>query len=210
MKSLLIFLTLCTLLTTTNSLADTQEISLKPFKQISLQNNIHVNISFAKQQRVKLSGSPKLIKNILLKVSKNTLVAKEKVVTCYKKNQCPYVTLSITLPALNTIKVASNAEATINKIVGKATMIYAQDYAHITITGKTDSLISKLSGNTRLDATGLQSNNVLVYAQDNARASVNVSNLLFIRGSGNSQITYSGSPKTINKILSNHSKLTHS
>jgi Putative auto-transporter adhesin, head GIN domain len=112
------------------------------------------------------------------------------------------IRIKVTLPSITSLRHNGNSSLTVTNCNSDSLLIENLDNASTTISGKTDTLIIKNTGNGNLYADKLVSKTAAIKCSGNGNVSVNVTETITAKTSGNGNIVNKG----IAKFDSNSSK----
>lgn len=165
------------------------------FEAVDVGGVFQVEIVAGKDFSVEVEADDNLLPLIKTSVSGNTLhiELEEKVST---KND---IKVRISAPSIDNINASGAAKVTASGIKNDSLSIDTSGASKINVSGETADLKIEVSGASKVDAQGLAAVNADVDASGASHVNVNVTGDLRADASGASKITYSGTPKNIEK-----------
>jgi hypothetical protein len=109
--------------------------------------------------------------------------------------------VTVSSSALVEVRVAGAVTVKAAQIAGEALKLETTGASNITVDGAVDKLNANLTGASRLNAHALQAKNATLDLNGASSADVTVSDTLKVSVTGAGTVTYSGSPKTVEKTV---------
>jgi hypothetical protein len=176
---------------------------LTGFKSVDVGGVFQVEITAQKDFAVEVEADDNLLQFIKTEVRGGTLHLE----TEKRLSTSNPVRVRIYAPDIETLDVSGAANVTLIDIKNAGLSVDSSGASKIKVAGETGKLAIDVSGATHVDASNLTSENATVEASGASSIDVNVSGELTADASGASKITYSGSPKNVQKKASGASKV---
>ena len=178
--------------------------SVSGFKSVDVGGVFQVEITAGKDYAVEVEADDNLIPLIKTEVSGDVL----KVELDKKVSTKNPLKVRISAPNIEGIEASGASKVSVAGIKNDSLSIDSSGASKMTIAGETADLKVEVSGASNIDAAGLNAVNATVDASGASHVDVNVSGDLKSDASGASRITYSGSPKNVEKKASGASSVS--
>ncbi len=173
-------------------------IDVANFGMINASNAFDIEVTFTKEERVEIVTDSNLLKFINIKVKDNTLYISSK----RNLNPTKELLIKISMPELYSVNLSGANNLTATGINTNVLTLNISGAAEAKLTGEADLFKVELSGAADLDAENLNTKTTKIELSGAANAIVFVTNALYADVSGAADLTYSGSPKIVNKEIS--------
>ncbi len=173
-------------------------IDVANFGMINASNAFDIEVTFTKEERVEIVTDSNLLKFINIKVKDNTLYISSK----RNLNPTKELLIKISMPELYSVNLSGANNLTATGINTNVLTLNISGAAEAKLTGEADLFKVELSGAADLDAENLYTKTTKIELSGAANAIVFVTNALYADVSGAADLTYSGSPKIVNKEIS--------
>lgn len=182
----------------------TENRDIKGFRAIDVSGVFQVEITAQKEFSVQVEADDNLVPLIKTEVNDGVLeISTEKRVRSSKK-----LVVRITAPDIDRIEASGATTVRLADVKNSALAIDTSGASKVGIAGVTEKLTVEVSGASKIDASELNAVDASVDASGASNVSVSVSGELKADASGASKVTYSGSPKNIDKRSSGASKIS--
>ena len=118
------------------------------------------------------------------------------------------IRIRISAPNIERINASGAAKVTMADVKNESIDVDASGAATIALAGETAKLTIDVSGASNIDAENLTAESANVAASGASHASVNVNEVLRSGASGASRVTYTGSPKSVQKNVTGASSIS--
>lgn len=203
-----------------------KQVPVANFNKIEINNDVRVRISQGKTQNVKFSGFKKAVEEIEVNVNNGTLVLNRH----HEDKTCLFcdnlsATVFIEVPNLEKVVAKDSSWVMTENEIGVSNLeldikgsgarfevkadklkIALSDGSHLDLTGSGKTVEASIDGNSRLEAEDYIAQEMVVMAQDNSRAFLNVVVSLSATAKENSRIIYDGNAK-LEKIETGNSRV---
>jgi Putative auto-transporter adhesin, head GIN domain len=115
----------------------------------------------------------------------------------------------ISSPTRTGAKISGAVKLTANQLSGPRFALESTGAAEVTLEGNIDELLASMTGASELHAGGLQTKTTEISTTGAADAEIAVSETLKVAITGAGKVSYSGSPKTIEKHISGAGSIRH-
>ncbi len=176
---------------------------LSGFSAIDVSGAFEVEIVAQKDFSVEVEADDNLLEFIKTEIKGDTLKIKS---TKRLKSSGP-LKVRITVPNIESLDLSGASKVTLANLNSDSLHLDSSGASKITIEGITKSFEIEMSGASKLDAENLKAENVSVDSSGASSAHVYVTNELKANLSGATNVTYSGSPKSVQKKASGASSV---
>lgn len=115
----------------------------------------------------------------------------------------------ISTPTRTGAKISGAVKLTANQLSGPRFALESTGAAEVKLDGNIDELLANMTGASELHAGGLQTKTTEISTTGAADAEIAVSETLKVAITGAGKVSYSGSPKTIEKHISGAGSIRH-
>jgi len=115
----------------------------------------------------------------------------------------------ISSPTRTGAKISGAVKLTANQLSGPRFALESTGAAEVKLNGNIDELLANMTGASELHAGGLQTKTTEISTTGAADAEIAVSETLKVAITGAGKVSYSGSPKTIEKHISGAGSIRH-
>jgi hypothetical protein len=115
----------------------------------------------------------------------------------------------ISSPTRTGAKISGTVKLTANQLSGPSFALESTGAAELKLDGNIDELLANMTGASELHAGGLQTKTTEISTTGAADAEIAVSETLKVAITGAGKVSYSGSPKTIEKHISGAGSIRH-
>jgi hypothetical protein len=115
----------------------------------------------------------------------------------------------ISSPTRTGAKISGAVKLTANQLSGPRFALESTSAAEVKLDGNIDELLATMTGASELHADGLQTKTTEISTTGAADAEIAVSETLKVAITGAGKVSYSGSPKTIEKHISGAGSIRH-
>ena len=115
----------------------------------------------------------------------------------------------ISSPIRNGAKLSGASDLSVHALSGSKFFLQSTGAADVTLDGAVDKLLADMTGASDLKARDLQARTVEISTTGAASASVSASDTLRVAITGAGDVTYSGSPKTLEKHVTGAGSIRH-
>ena len=119
------------------------------------------------------------------------------------------IKVAISSPTLTGAKISGAVKLTANQLSGPRFALESTGAAEVKLDGNIDELLADMTGASELHAGGLQTKTTEISTTGAAGAEIAVSETLKVATTGAGKVSYSGSPKTIEKHISGAGSIRH-
>jgi hypothetical protein len=181
----------------------TEKRGVADFRAIEVGGVFEVEVIAQKEFSVEVEADDNLLQFIKTEVRGGTLeISTEKRISTKER-----IRIRISAPDIESVQVSGASKLSLANLKNDSLKVDASGASKIKIDGETGNLEVELSGASKLDAENLKSENVNVDGSGASSASVNVSGDLKADLSGASKVTYTGSPRNLEKSTSGASSV---
>jgi Putative auto-transporter adhesin, head GIN domain len=181
----------------------TENREVSGFKSIDVSNAFEVEITVQKDFSLEVEADDNLLPLIKTEVDGDTLVIKT---DKSFKTQNP-LKIRITAPDVNELSLSGASKVNLSNLNNNSFKLDSSGASKIKVEGTTVNFTVEMSGASKLDAENLKAENVSVDSSGASKATVFVTNELKADLSGATDVTYTGSPKSIQKKTSGASSV---
>ncbi len=178
--------------------AETRTVDLASFDKVSASNGIDISINVGGSQLVTAENKDGDFDDLILEVKNGRLRASRKGNGMGWRKR-PNYTISVTMPALNSLDLSSGADADVSGIQSDNFSVDVSSGADADISGTCGSLDAEASSGADLDASDLICANGRVDVSSGADIEVHVTQTLSADASSGGSITVYGNPKEVDK-----------
>lgn len=181
----------------------TEKREVSDFQSIDVSGAFEVEITAQKDFSLEVETDDNLMELIKTEVSGGTLKIKsEKSI----KSGNP-LKVRISAPDINSLDLSGASKVTLVNLNNESLSLDSSGASKIKIEGTTRNFDVEMSGASKLDAENLKAENVSVDSSGASSATVYVTNVLKADLSGATNVTYTGSPKSVQKKTSGASSV---
>ena len=119
------------------------------------------------------------------------------------------IKVMISSPTRTGAKISGAVKLTANQLSGPRFALESTGAAEVKLNGNIDELLANMTGASELHAGGLQTKTTEISTTGAADAEIAVSETLKVAITGAGKVSYSGSPKTIEKHISGAGSIRH-
>lgn len=181
--------------------AEEATFDLSGFDSISVAEGVSAVITVGGDFSVRAEGTDQALERLDVKVSKGELQIGRKAKLTNMGRQ-PHVTVTVSLPALNSLDVSTGSETTVTGVAAGAFDLDASTGAVATVSGKCDTLNLDLSTGADLEARDLQCKAADVDASTGGSATIFASERVSADVSFGGDVRVYGSPAEVDKDTS--------
>jgi Putative auto-transporter adhesin, head GIN domain len=176
----------------------TQVREVDDFDSIHMEGAARLEIAVGSKESVTIEAREESIDRVRTEVRGDTLHIRSKPKDWFISNGRPRVTVKITLPALEYLKLEGGNDVRLTGLSGGETRIRAEGAAHIKATGRVDELTVHMAGAGHADLGGLVADEAKVTVDGVGSVYVHPKDSLDATMNGVGAILYSGSPREVN------------
>ncbi|MBS1794599.1 MAG: DUF2807 domain-containing protein [Acidobacteria bacterium] len=183
--------------------AKTETRSLSGFKEIKVENALHVEVTVQKDFAFTITADDNLLEHIKTEVSGGTLVI------ATKDNIAPKtkIEIRVSLPELTKLNVSGASTAVVAGAKTDALKLDASGASKIRVDGEVKSVEAGASGASGVEAENLKTENAKVNASGASNITVAPTGELDAEASGASTVIYTNEPKSIKQNASGASSI---
>lgn len=181
----------------------TENREVSGFKAIDISNAFEVEITAQKDFQLEVEADDNLLPLIKTEVNGDTLVIK----TDKSLKTGNPLKIRISAPDINNLELSGASKVSLVNVSNDALSLDSSGASKIRIEGTTKNFSVEMSGASKLDAENLKAENVSVDSSGASNATVFVTNVLKADLSGATNVTYLGSPKSVEKKTSGASSV---
>lgn len=168
------------------------------FDSIEMEGAARLEITIGEKESVTVEAREEVIDRVRTDVHGDTLRIRSKPKDWFIVDGRPRVTVRITLPELESLRIEGGNDVRITGFDGGETRIRAGGAAHIKATGELDELTVHMAGAGHADLSGLIANEAKVTVDGVGSVYVHPKESLDATMNGVGAILYSGSPREVN------------
>jgi len=178
-----------------SGVSKSEQRSLAPFNAIGLAGSADVRVTIAEKQSVAVEGDD----NILPLIETSVASGKLEISTKTPYSSRIGVTVTITVPALDSVGVAGSGDVSVTGLDAESFVASVAGSGVVRATGKARRVEAKVAGSGDIDFSELKaaeasaavtgSGDIRIHATDSLSASV----------TGSGDISYSGTPKNVSR-----------
>jgi len=182
-----------------SGVAKTEERDVAAFKRIQIDGGAKVKIDVGPQHKQSLSveADDNILPLIETSVNGDTLLITSKQSISPKVG----VKLTITVPALDGVKVNGSGDITANGIAATQFDVDIRGSGDVKLAGTADALSVKISGSGDVDATRLTTADATVHVSGSGDVKVDATKTLDVHISGAGDVRYLGDPQVTKQIM---------
>jgi len=177
---------------------------LKKFTSLNLEGAYAIFIKIGKKQKITLVADDNIIPIIKTKISDKSLSIS--LDDCISEENT--VKIFVSTPSLNKLNIAGSLYAEVKGVKNKIFKLNSAGSSAIDLIGKTDKLKISLAGSSVINSKNLKAKFVSVDIAGSGLVDLFSSKSLKVNINGSGDITYSGNPRTINKIINGVGSVT--
>lgn len=181
----------------------TENREVSGFKAIDVSGAFEVEITAQKDFSLEVEVDDNLLPLIKTEVEGGKLVIKSE--KSFKTSNP--LKIRISAPDINSLELSGASKVNIVNVSNDALSLDSSGASKIRIEGTTKNFNVEMSGASKLDAENLKAENVSVDSSGASNATVFVTNVLKADLSGATNVTYTGSPKSVEKKTSGASSV---
>lgn len=176
----------------------TESREVDDFDSIEMEGAARLEITIGDKESVTVEAREEVIERVKTDVHGDTLRIRSKPKDWFIVDGRPRVTVRITLPELESLKVEGGNDVRISGFNGGDTRIRAGGAAHIKASGEIDELTVHMAGAGHADLSRLLANDATVTVDGVGSVYVHPKDSLDATMNGVGAILYSGSPREVN------------
>lgn len=176
----------------------TESREVDDFDSIEMEGAARLEITIGEKESVTVEARQEVIDRVKTDVHGDTLHIRSKPKDWFIVDGRPRVTVRITLPELDSLKIEGGNDVRIAGFDGGDTRIRAGGAAHIKATGELDELTVHMAGAGHADLSGLIANEAKVTVDGVGSVYVHPKESLDATMNGVGAILYSGNPREVN------------
>lgn len=182
----------------------TEDRQVSGFKSVDVGGVFTVEVVAGKEFSVQVEADDNLLPLISTEVDNGVLeIRSEKRIRSSSK-----LIVRVTAPEIEHIDVGGAAKASVAGVKNSKFSVHTSGASKLSVSGETTDLSVEVSGASKVDASELKTENAKVDASGASNVSLNISGDLKAEASGASKISYSGTPRNIEKHTSGASKVS--
>lgn len=181
----------------------TENREVSDFKAIDVSGAFEVEITAQKNFSVEVEADDNLLELIRTEVDGDTLKIKSEKSL---KSGNP-MKVRISAPDISSLELSGASKVILVNLNNESLSLDSSGASKIKIEGTTGNFDVEMSGASKLDAENLKAENVYVESSGASNLNVFVTNVLKANLSGATNVTYSGSPKSVDKKTSGASSV---
>ncbi len=174
---------------------------LGQYSVIDLRGAADIKIAVGQSESLKIEGSDYAVKSLRTEVRDNTLFIEAKKTGWGWFRDSGELRLSITLPALESLRLSGASNIRVSGLHGGAQIVRAAGAHNIEATGQLDKLTVELDGAGNIDYGKVASQDAKVTVNGAGHVLVRVSQLLSATVNGVGAIQYEGDPQKVESNL---------
>jgi hypothetical protein len=183
----------------------TEKRALTNFAGVEAGGAIEVSISASADYSVEVTADDNLIHDVETKVKDGVLKIKMDDDDHYMNAT---VRVKIGMPKIESLEIHGASDANVSDVKTDKLNIDVSGASKVTIAGTATNAKSEVSGASHLSAASLNVEDLNVECSGASRATVHANNSLDIEASGASNVTYTGTPKSLTKHTSGASDIS--
>lgn len=168
-----------------------------PFESIVMEGAAKLEITVGERPSLEVSGHEKAVARVQTRVEDNTLHIKGRARDWVIKNDSSRLTIKITLPRLQALRLQGGNDVRLAGLSGGETTIRAEGAANIDGHGHLDQLTVRMSGAGHADLSRLVTSEAKVTVDGVGSVVVNARDALDATMNGVGAIFYTGSPSRV-------------
>lgn len=181
----------------------TENREVSGFKAVDISSAFEVEITAQKDFKLEIEADDNLLPLIKSEVEDGKLVIK----TDKSFNSGNPLKIRISAPDINSLELSGASKVNLVNVSNESLSLDSSGASKIRIEGTTKNFSIEMSGASKLDAENLKAENVSVESSGASNMTVFVTNVLKADLSGATNVTYLGSPKSVEKKTSGASSL---